>query len=52
MLMGSVNGITTRPRMNFLPQKGWSRRNARLVPSRPLKMAATTVKPMLLRSAM
>ena len=22
MLIGSVNGITTRPRMNFFPQKG------------------------------
>jgi len=51
MLIGSVKGITTRPRTNFLPQKGWSRRNARVVPRRPLKIAATTVKTMLLRRA-
>ena len=52
MLIGSVNGITTSPRTNFLPQKGWSRRNARVVPSRPLKTAATSVNTMLFRSEM
>jgi len=51
MLIGSVNGITTRPRMNFRPQKGWRSRNASVVPRKPLKIAATTVNIMLLRRA-
>ena len=49
--MGSVNGMTTSPRTSFFPLKFWSRRKARLVPRRLLKMAATTRNTTLLRSA-
>ena len=52
MLIGSVNGITTSPRTSFFPRNGCSRRNARLVPRRPLKTAETIVNTMLFRSAM
>ena len=51
IVMGSVNGMTTSARTSFLPRKFWSRRNARLVPSRLLKMAATTRNTTLFRSA-
>src|SRR5438445_1545392 len=40
--MGSVNGMTTRPRMSFFPRNCWSRRKASDVPNRLLKIAATT----------
>src|SRR5437870_11985999 len=51
MAIGSVNGITTKPRMNFLPLKFWRSRNASDVPRRLLKTAATTRKTTLLRKA-
>ena len=49
MAMGSVNGMTTRPRISFLPLKSWSSRNASEVPSRLLRTAATTRNTTLFR---
>ena len=49
--IGSVKGMTTRPRMIFLPLKFCSSRNASDVPSRLLSTAATTRKMTLLRKA-
>jgi hypothetical protein len=49
--IGSVKGMTTRPRTSFLPLKFCSSKNASDVPSRLLSTAATKRKITLLRRA-